>query len=234
MGDEFTFRSVPVLKWTGRYARVPGGESVFHIKYIDGQRTLALMLNTGEYEATCCARECDGIKALTQSVVSAKQKMGGSGGGSFQINEHGQVVVPSSDGDGDRLYIGEINGTILFRNPLNDDRLFDLSAVDGLNPGDEWNLPYVGIPYNLSKRGRIYFYHNHDEGGKSEYPSKQDQQLISSLRSIRPNGAIRFIVNPFGIVLTKTPPKGRCVEDEKWKPVYVGRINYDLWFQKEK
>lgn len=234
MGNDFEFQPKPIEKWKGRYARIPGDESVFHIKNIDGQKSLVLNWKTGEYEATCCACACHGVKNLINAVISAKRKMGGSGGGSFQINEFGQVIVPASNGSGQRLFVGEIKGSVLFENPLEDDCFWDISKVDGLNRGDQWTLPYVGIPYNLNKQSKIYFYHNYEEGGKSEYPSRQDIQLISSLREIRRYGGIRFIVNPFGIVLTKTPPEGKWAMDEKWTAVYVGRINYDSWFQKEK
>jgi hypothetical protein len=207
MENTFEFQPVSATKeWKGRYARIPG-DTAFHV---------------------------EGINSLIKSVVSAKRKMGGRGGGSFQINEFGQVIVPASDGSGRRLFVGEIKGPILFENPLENNCFLDLSKVYGLKKGDTWTLPYVGIPYNLNKRSKIYFYRNYEEGGKSEYPVRQDQQLIGALREIRRYGGIRFIVNPFGIVLTKKPPEGKWEMDEKWTPVYVGRINYNSWFQKEK
>ena len=61
----------------------------------------------------------------------------------------------------------------------------------------------------------------------------QRSDLIEALRSIRRYGAVRFIVNPYGLVLTKRPPAGRWSAEELWEPVFVGKINLDLWFEKE-
>ena len=102
-----------------------------------------------------------------------------------------------------------------------------------LSTGAPWPLPYVGIPYNLHKSSKIYYYRESNDGGKSEYPPQQDLKLVMALRSIRRSGAARFIVNPYGLVLTKVPPQGAWALEEKWEPVFVGKINRRLWFKKE-
>jgi hypothetical protein len=70
------------------------------------------------------------------------------------------------------------------------------------------------------------------EGGTSEYPLAQDMELIRTLRAVRRTGPVRFIVNPYGVVLTKRPCDARQAE-EQWEPVFIGRINLTRWFQKE-
>lgn len=181
----------------------------------------------------CLAIDGNGVRKLIQAVHAAKRKLGGGGGGSFQINEFGQVLVPASDGLGRIAFVGEVEGVLLFENPFEDDAHVDLSSHSGLKVGDPWLLPYVGVPYRLSKKGKIYFLHETDEGRETEYPEYQDRELIGLLRAVRGYGGARFIVNHYGIVLTKVPPQGSWSLEEKWEPVFIGRVNRRLWFRKE-
>jgi hypothetical protein len=174
------------------------------------------------------------VRQLTDAVTTAKRQLGGTAGGSFQINEFGQVLVPASDNSGRRLLVGELKGSILFRDPFRDDTIIDLGDVRGLRCGDAWPKPYVGCPYNLNGRSQIYFYRMNGEGGVSEYPPAQDTDLTRALRAVRRAGPVRFIVNPYGVVLTKRPPRGGWQAEEQWESVFVGRINLNRWFKKER
>lgn len=92
-------------------------------------------------------------------------------------------------------------------------------------------VPYIGVKYNLRGDSNICYYDR--KLGSIEYPPEQDRELIRKLRKVRRNGPAVFIVNQYGLVLTKIP-EGEYREDEdKWVPVYVGRINHNLWFKKE-
>ncbi len=173
-----------------------------------------------------------GIKELVGAVNKAKIRISRRPGGIFLINEFGQVIVPSSRSDGKRLLVGEVDGVLLFKNPSNGN-IIDLSDDTGLQSGDLWEKPYIGVKYNLNSRSNIYYYRYCSEQNKSEYPSKQDDELIKKLRKIRRYGSVRFIVNQYGLVLTKIPEGEYCRDEDKWIPVYVGRINYNLWFKKE-
>jgi len=228
-----TFTSCKPSPWHGRYARIPGDNSVFHLKYMDGRMWPVIHWETEEGTATCAARECVAAVQLAAAVEAAKRKAGGSGGGSFVINEYGQVLVPASDGQGQRCLAGELTGRLLFENPFDEDDPIDLADISHLHPGDPWKLPYVGFPFNLNKRSSIYFYNITEDGGESLYPRQQDASLVRSLRSLRRTGAIRFIVNPYGIVLTKCPLKDEWSPEEQWQPFYVGTINANMWFRKE-
>jgi hypothetical protein len=231
--EDCQFRPIETKPWLGRYGRIPGEESVFHIKRVDGCMCITAIWKTGDYVATCKACNCQGVSSLTQAVIRAKERLGGYGGGSFVINEFGQVIVLDSDNSGRRVLVGEIDGPFFLENPLEEDAMIDLSNTDGLKCGDRWTQPYIGTPYNLSKRSKIYFYRKTDEGGKTEYPAAQDQQLIKSLRRIRRYGAVRFIANPYGVVLTKRPPEEDWSQHEEWQSVFVGHINHNYWFSKE-
>jgi len=227
------FHSFEPRPWYGRYSRIPGDSSVFHLTYLGGRMWPVIYWETEEGTATCAACQCDAAAHLANAVERAKRKSGGSGGGSFMINEYGQVLVPASDGSGRRYLAGELQDQLLFENPFDEDEPIDLGCCDYLQPGDPWKLPYVGFPFNLNRRSQIYYYCVDDEGGQSIYPRQQDRGLIHALRGIRRTGAVRFIVNPCGVVLTKCPVEAQWTPEESWQPFYVGRININTWFPKE-
>lgn len=230
---EFEFKETKPRVWTGRYARIPGDTPVFHLKTIQGSLTPVVYLCQDDERATCHACNSKTVQKLSVSVSSAKQLLSGHSGGSFQINEFGQVLVPAS-GTYKRMLVGEVSGELRFHNPFEEGETFSLNDDDGLKTGDEWPGPYVGMPYNLNGRSRIYYWLQGAEDGRSVYPPCQDHELIRRIRAIRRSGAVKFIVNYCGIVLTKIPPPGEWTGDEEmWTPVYVGRINYAMWFQKE-
>jgi hypothetical protein len=219
--------------WEGRYARIPGDCSVFHLWSVDGRPWPVMLWDTDQGRGTCKAVNCDAAARLAHGVQRAKRYAGGTGRGSFLINENGQVVVSSSGGSGKCFHAGYMDGTLLFENPFRPGEPIDLGDAKGLRPGDPWTLPYVGMPYNLHRSGFVYFYKQHDSGGSSVYPPQQDPQLVRGLRLVRPRGPVRFIVNPAGLVLTKRTLSDRQCSEEFWQPVYVGSISRDLWFAKE-
>jgi hypothetical protein len=180
---------------------------------------------------TCKAVKSDAAAGLANSVARAKRFAGGTGHGSFMINEFGQVLVPASEARR-RFLAGHLRGRLLFENPFCPEEPIDLSDDGRLQPGDPWKLPYVGIPHNLHREGSIYFYKEDETGGRTTFPLQQDEGLIRAFRSIRPRGAVRFIVTHGGLVVTKCP-QDRHTPEELWQPVYVGSITPSKWFAKE-
>ena len=108
--------------------------------------------------------------------------------------------------------------------------MFDLCDDRGCRAGDPWLLPYVGSPYNLSSQDEIYYWYY--ESGCKVLPPEQDEALIGALRSLRPYGAVRFVVTPGGLVLTKVN-RWEGVGNSTWEPRYVGRLDFQKWFPKE-
>src|SRR5262245_52662228 len=104
--------------WTGRYARIMGNGSVFHLQNAAGRLWPVILWQTTDGIATCRAVTCDAANDLADAVAGVKRHADGQGGGSFLINEHGQVLVPSSNGDGRRFLAGRLDGTLLFENPF--------------------------------------------------------------------------------------------------------------------
>ena len=141
--------------------------------------------------------------------------------------------MPAPDGRGKRLLVGEISGPLLFDNPF-DGGVIDLSDDSGLEVGEDWNRPYVGLKSNLSARNKLYSWNTTGSYSEKESPPVQHYVLIERIRRIRESNGVRIVVNPWGLVLTKKPVAGRWSSDEStWQPVYVGRIRRDKWFEKE-
>ena len=230
IGKEFMFKPVEFRPWQGRYSRIVGKTTALRIRHTSEKGVWPVIeWDYDEGRVISLAVEQGEVQKLVDAVMGAKQKMNGNFGGAFVINEFGQVIVPSSAGDGTRLLVGETDGVLLFDNPLTDE-VIDMSQDEGLEPGDVWDKPYIGIQYNLTRGSSIYFW----GGSESQYPSQQDKELISKLRAVRRTGPVRFLVNPYGIVLTKAPAGNFDPErEETWQPVYVGRINKNKWFAKE-
>lgn len=224
--------SSPFKEWMGRYDRIPGDQSVFHIRW-DSQRGRFWPLaerSSDAWTETYWFEDHAVIEELTASVNEIKQRLNGQSGGSFTINEWGQVLVPAGGDERRIFYAGQLEGTWYLREP--DGRLVCLADSAGLRGGDPWDLPYVGQPYHLSARGRVYFVRETLGERKPDYPIAQDQKLIRALRKVRRWGAVRFIVNPFGVVLTKRPVVG-VNEEDFWEPVFVERLDYTKWFARE-
>jgi hypothetical protein len=166
------------------------------------------------------------VGSLVAAVNTGKKALKVRPGGAFLINEHGRVLVPASDGVAPRVVsVGMCSGPLRFSNPFEPGTSFDLYDDRGLKLGSPWDRPYIGLRHNLSAAGELYFWHQDASGAEMMYPPAQDDAFIEALRSLRPFGAVRFLVGPGGLAVTKVPPA--------WKPRYVARVNLSTWFEKE-
>ncbi|MFN4241661.1 MAG: hypothetical protein ACK4PI_00320 [Tepidisphaerales bacterium] len=220
---EFVFRPRTPTRWKGRYARIPGQHYVFCARTDD---TIDVVDKQDDVEATCTAVWTQAVVELARAINEVKRRYTRKPGGSFQINEFGQVLVPLAGEFTERLYVGDCEGTITFRAP--DGRRFTLADDQPLQCGDPWPWPYVGMPFSLSKNNNVYFTQKSGSDETVLYPPVQDYELIHRLRRLRPSEGCRFIVNPHGVVLTKVE-----IAQGVWRPTYAGRINPARWFVKE-
>lgn len=215
--------------WNGRYVIIPGNESKFHIRWRGEEYGWWICVErNSNYENTVYwAEDTDSNRLLKDAVNMAKLRLNGRKGGSFIINEFGQVLVPADNGK-DRYIVGQINNNCRCENLfINGNQSISLSNVTGLNLGDLWERPYVGIPYVLSKNMEIYTLR---DGGEFEYRevlNKNYNSLIYNIIRVRRAIGCRFIVNPWGVVLTKIQRNGN------WIPVFVQKLDYNYWFPKE-
>ena len=222
--NEFQFKPCAPRQWTGRYRRPAGGESAYHV---GTNGVIEVRWSDGEYDFECPIIVTPAAEAMARAVNETKSRHAGHPGGSFVINEFGQVLSPIQN-TRQRFLVGDAHGTLWFENPWHDDQRLTLNAADGLDCGDEWKLPYLGLQYQLSAGSEIYFWREDEERSGKEMPPRQDRDLVELLRQIRPNGAVRFIVNHYGLVLTKKP-----IGRDQWQAVFVGKINAEKWFGKE-
>lgn len=231
---QFRFRPVQIRPWTGRYARVQGETSVFHAKSVDRVPTVVLLWDTEGERRTCHAVDGRDVRHLVATVMQAKREMGGRQGGSFHINEFGQILVPASDGGGRRRIVGETQGSLRFEDPSSG-RRFTLADCAGLSAGDPWPLPYVGMPFHLHRRGKVYHWAEDDMHGGAEYLPRTNHELVAILRNLRGRRPIRFLVNPERVVLTKRPSTGGTYssDEQDWEPIFVGHLDLNQWFTKE-
>lgn len=219
---EFRFQPIRARLWGGRYRKPAGREPTFHVS---ARGDINLIWYDNGLRAKCPVLVSNAVIRMADAVNAIKREMAGQGGGSFVINEFGQVISPIM-GSRDRYLVGECEGTFYFENSMNNNEKTSLNG-SGLELGDEWGKPYIGMSYNLDQHDRICFRKEDDDSRADVYPSEQDGKLIRKLRIVREDGYIRFIVNQFGVVLTKKEING------VWKGIYVGQINYDKWFSKE-
>lgn len=219
------------VPWYGRYARIPGELTAFRVVFHQGEWWPVVDWSPpdGDETGRCLLKNRQCAVALAESVNQAKRDMGGQNGGSFLINEFRQVLVPSSNGNGQRRFAGTWDGSLVFSNPFTPQQDLVLTSDTGLESGNLWSGPYVGMMYRLSTQQQIYFWHEVNDEGTKQRPLSQDQNLIQRLLRIRGPGGCRFIVNPGGIVLTKK----QNPTTKNWSAVYVGRINWQMWFARE-
>lgn len=222
--EGFQFEPVEPRLWKGRYKRPKGEESAYHVG-VDNR--IEVRWRNGAEDLTCPVEATPAARQLAQAVNATKRRRCGLAGGAFVINEFGQVICPIQK-TFDRFLVGQASGALRFEDAFEEGVYRSIGDDTGLVCGDDWPLPYIGMQYQLAAGGWIYFWRDGDERSGSEKPPCQDEALIERLRGIRSYGAVRFIVNHHGIVLTKTQVSGSI-----WKAIYVGRINPQLWFQRE-
>src|SRR5262245_42601889 len=97
MSGSLAFNICSPRQWEGRYARIPGDRSVFHVQANGGRWRPIILWHREAGLGTCMAVDSPAVRELTEAVIAAKRQLGGTAGGSFQINEFGQVLVPASD-----------------------------------------------------------------------------------------------------------------------------------------
>jgi hypothetical protein len=224
----FQFRTNGIEEWAGRYYRIPGDLSVFKVVSSGGRHVIQAFIKTSEGRVTCQAIQSQAVERLISAINGVKWRNNHQPGGSFLLNEYGQVLVPTQGGK--RFCVGKTTGVMLLRN-LDTQEIVDLSNDTGLKTGDPWELPYVGTAYYLSRRSQVYYWDK--TSNSSIRPRFQDWELIHKIRSVRRSGAVKLLINPYGLVLTKTPKGVFNPVQDQWEPVYVGRIDYYKWFTEE-
>jgi hypothetical protein len=224
----FRFSARRPHTWKGRYRRIPGRTTVIHVRRVDGDWWPLIDWRIDDETGTCLMLDRGDVDDLVEAVHAGKRALGVGPGGSFLINEFGQVLIPVNEEETTRVaYTGDCEGPLAFENPFQVGTTFDLADSRALKAGDRWERPYVGIVYNLNAYDEICFRQTDATGSRYIEAPVHDPKLVAALRALRPSGWVRFIVGAGGIALTKVHVHS------DWQPHYVGRISPARWFSKE-
>jgi len=225
MSTTFQFEALKeAVIWTGRYNRIPGKEPAFKARVDGSAQAYWSPWNSGEW-LTSAFVDGSGVRSMVKAVNHAKEQYAGQPGGSFLINEFGQVLCPITSSSV-RYWVGTVTGVPSFEDPRRDGDTFELRLPPSTEAGTPWNRPYIGMKFNLDTAGSIYFQEDDGDTRRKHRLGKTDSDLIRRLQKVRGSGqTIRFIVNLHGVVLTKKEPD--------WQPVFVGHIDLNHWFPKQ-
>lgn len=225
MSTTFQFEALPEpVRWTGRYTRIPGKEPAFKATVNGTANVYWSPWNSGEW-LTSAFVHGPGVRQMVIAVNRAKQGHGRQAGGSFQVNEFGQVICPVGAGP-ERYWVGEVTGVPSFADPRQVGTTFELWLPVSTRAGTPWERPYVGMKFNLDANDSIYFREEDGDTTRKIRLDKVDPDLVHRFHQVRRSGqAVRFIVNLHGVVLTKTEPD--------WQPVFIGHIDLNRWFPKQ-
>lgn len=160
---------------------------------------------------------------LVEMVNAVKQADGSAPGGAFYINEFFDVLVPTQSGcyfagSYERVLEFDLDGLIVSPN-----------RAPGVEPGDPWPGPHVGIGYVLAAGGSDIYYKA--KNGKierredlSEHVSEAAAaRLANRLAAVKGTQGGRIYINECGEFFS--PPSGSSDQH-----TYLGALDEDAWF----
>lgn len=163
---------------------------------------------------------------LVDLVNAAKLEIAGSPGGAFYINEFKDVLVP--DGQGGTYWVESYDGVLEFE--FDEGEVISPAAPKGLQPGDIWAGPHVGIPYVLSAGGHDVKYERQDGRRRDEVRLSDEvgdaRARATALRISRIKGSSGggFYINECGELFA--PVASNQYRDF----LYAGHIGESAWF----
>ena len=164
----------------------------------------------------------DGHQELVAMVNKVKKQVAGAPGGAFYINEFSDVLVPGPDG----CYFAGIYEDVL---EFDFDGVAVSPAATGLQPGEEWTGPHVGIRYTLMAGGKDIKYELKDGRATREHRLSDTagevaaQNLAKRLAAVKGSGGGRIYINECGNFFSP-PPDGGIDH------VFLGSLDEDPWF----
>lgn len=176
------FRPITPRRWAGHYERIPGDTTTFRVD-IHNRISISWDDPQSGGRLRSPARSSEDTLKLGAAVNRAKLRYGSYSGGSFAINEFGQVIVPVR-GTGERYLVGTVEGSLLFRSQ-DDGTYFTLDAPEGIRPGQIWHRPYVGMAFHLARRGAIYRMLDEEGDRPIDFLGYSHIPLIRQLQRIR-------------------------------------------------
>lgn len=165
--------------------------------------------------------------ALAEMVNAVKTAVNGVPGGSFYINEWGDVLVPGLDGQ--CYWAGHFDGTLEFR--TEDGDIVTPAAPDDLAPGSPWVGPHVGIRYVLTAGGQDVKYERKISDRRTEVVFLSDEvdkaaarETAARVAAVKGTSGGRFYINEVGEMF------GPTSSNEFAHFVYIGHLEDSAWF----
>ncbi|MGW9193079.1 hypothetical protein [Micromonospora chersina] len=168
----------------------------------------------------------DRHESLVAMVNEVKEKINGTAGGAFYINEHHHVLVPHPEGG--CVYAGTYDEILEFDY---DGQLIGPVPPSDLDPGAAWPGPHAGIPYVLCAGGTDIRYdavsgRRIREVRLSDDVGQEPARLLARrLAAVKGNAGGRVYINEashfFAPVNTATGGVSY---------VYLGALDDDAWF----
>lgn len=166
---------------------------------------------------------------LVEMVNEVKLEHNGVAGGAFYINEYNDVLVPTME-DG-TCYAGQYEKFLEF--DLSGDGsgpIISPEVPPGLQPGDAWNGPHVGVRYKLTAGAKDIAY-TRKAGPNREITerlsfacgAKDAERLARRLGRVKGESGGRIYINEARAFFS--PPSG---PDDQY--TYLGSLDEDLWF----
>ena len=206
--------------YPGRIPSNVNRDAKYSVRSSDGGYVVSLLFRLSQRERALLAT--DRHEALVEMVNDIKVSINGAPGGVFYINEFTDVLVPCQDnncyfaGTYDELLEFEFEGEVI-----------GPRAPVGLEPGEPWPGPHVGIPYTLKAGAGDIGYEWEPRPGVirtellSDYhDSSEVEALTRRLAAVKGTAGGRIYVNECGEFFAP-------VNDDY---LFLGHIGEDVWF----
>ncbi len=162
---------------------------------------------------------------LADMVNRVKVDKNGQPNGSFYINEYGHVIVP--DVTGTSWCAGRYSTYLEF--DLDGGEVIGPTAPSGMQPGDPWRGPRVGVDYTASVDDDVYY--KRQDGRIEHKHCLSDfvgqglaRQVSQMVKAVKGGSAGGFYINEAWELFAPV-----C-EDGEWTYLYAGRAPEDGWF----
>lgn len=162
---------------------------------------------------------------LIEMVNEVKREHAGVPGGAFYINEFFDVLVPTIEGE--CYFAGTYQRMLQF--DIEDGTIVSPKSPPGVQPGERWSGPHVGIRYTLKAGGRDIAYKRVSGRRETEYRLSDEHgadaaaRLARRLAGNKGDAGGRIYLNEAGEFFS---PPSQIGGDH----IYLGGLDEDLWF----
>jgi hypothetical protein len=211
----YTGNSPARVSKDAKYTVTAGG--AIRLEYQESRR-VRWLLTTEDHEALA-----DMVNAVKRELPGRD----GRDGGAFYINEFKAVLVPDGQG-GSCFWAGDYERELIFREG---ELEVTPRAPEGLDPGEVWSGPHVGIPYVLNAGATDLRYETVD-GRRRESVFLSDHVGASAARAtaafiaeVKGQSGGRVFVNEMCELFAPVGIAG------DWEYQYIGPLDENAWFK---